>query len=178
MFCLRLQLMMTALIAFCCVSCTDTDESGQSQDDRTRGDTVLTDDAPPPIDNRSRDVVLQVVDELPASRPPVSFDITSTKVVGDSLQVTGTSGGGCEDHVFTAYWAPVWLEESPESTEILIVHDDKEDRCEAVVVSVLTIDLTPIKKMAKGDRPENELSEVTLTLVVNGQRVAHVPYRF
>ena len=178
MFRFRLQLMMTALIAFCCVSCTDTDESGQSQDDRTSRDTVLTDDAPPQVDNRNKDVVLQVVDELPASGPPVAFQISSAKVVEDSLHVTVNYGGGCKNHVFTAYWVPVWLEEYPVSTEILIVHDDDDDQCTALVVSDLTIDLTPLKKMAKGDRPENEVSEVTLTLVVNGQRVAHVPNAF
>lgn len=149
MFCFRFQLLMTALIAICCVSCGDTDESTQSQTDRARADTVAADDAPTQKDNRNKSVVLQVVDELPASGPSAPVDITSTKVVDDSLRLEVSYGGGCEDHVFTAYWAPIWLESSPEQTEILICHDDKGDACEAVVSSALTIDLKPIRRRQK-----------------------------
>lgn len=178
MFSSRLQLIMTVLIAFCCVSCTDTDENDQAQTDSTPADTVVTDDVQSSKHKENMLVTLQVVDELPASGPSASFDIESTKVVEDSLQLKVGYGGGCKEHVFTAYWAPVWNEESPVSTEILISHDHNDDECEAQLRSTLTIDLTPLKEKARGAGSEDDRSEVTLTLVVNGQRVAHVPYRF
>lgn len=176
----RVPLTMVALIAVLCASCVDKSDHSQTAstgpDDLDIADsTLVTDDLTMPDSNGS--IVLQVVDELPASMPSDSFDIVSSKFVEDTLQLEVTYGGGCEDHVFAAFWAPVFLEEAPESTEILITHDANRDSCEAIISQNVTINLAPIRKLRETDRSPDQASELSLTLLLGGRKITPIPWK-
>ena len=169
---------MIVLSAICCVSCID--KNDRSQTVSTRPDTLVTDDSAP-SSKTNKGVVLQVVDKFPASAPSDLFDIESAKVVGDILQLELSYGGGCKDHVFTAFWAPVFLEEEPPSTEILITHDARNDSCEAWISQKLAIDLMPLRKAFRSADPKDDAFpidalELSITLITEEQNIVNIRY--
>jgi len=178
MYYARVPLTIVALIAVFCASCVNESDHAQTvssgPDNFDAADSAqVSDDLALP--DRNGSIELKVVDELPVSMPSDSFDIVSSKFVEDTLQLEVSYGGGCEDHVFAAFWAPVFLEEAPESTEILITHDANRDSCEAIISQNVTIDLMPIRKMRQTDGALNETSELSLTLLVGGRSITHIP---
>ncbi len=184
MFDLRLPGLMFSLMAICCASCVDDRDHSQSVSDQSvsqNPDSGIDDDSALPNSNGS--VELQVVDDLPTSTRSDAFYIDSAKVVEDILQLEVSYSGGCEDHTFAAFWAPVFREESPESMEILITHDARNGSCEAWIPQKLAIDLMPLRKTIQPGCPqdntsENVPSEITVTLIVDGPGVAQFPYKF
>lgn len=91
-------------------------------------------------------------------------------------------GGGCEDHAFAAFRAPVFLEEDPRSTKILITHDANRDSCERLVSPSLTIDLMSLRKAFQSVESHDDTfpiapSEVSITLTAGEQNVVNLRYR-
>jgi hypothetical protein len=180
MFDSRTRRLTIALLAVFCASCVDDNDLDQSVSSGSNSITTTT-----PNDsassNTTEQIVLQVVDKFPASAPPNPFSIESAKVVGDTLQLELSYGGGCKDHVFTAFWAPIFFEEEPPSTEILITHDARNDSCEAWISQKLTIDLMPLRKTFQSvdsldDAFPIDALELSITLITEEQNIVNIRY--
>ncbi|MDA0809157.1 MAG: hypothetical protein O2983_09165 [Planctomycetota bacterium] len=178
MFDSRTRRLTIALLAIFCASCVDDNDLDQSVSSGSNSFTTPNDSA---SSNVTEQIVLQVVDKFPASAPSNPFSIESAKVVGDTLQLELSYGGGCKDHVFTAFWAPIFLEEEPPSTEILITHDARNDSCEAWISQKLTIDLMPLRKTFLSVDSLDEAFpidalELSITLITEEQNIVNIRY--
>ncbi len=74
------------------------------------------------------------------------FDLDAASIAGDTLLVTVSSGGGCEDHDWTLCWPDgAFAESEPVQARLEILHDDHDDPCDAIISEDLEFDLLPLK---------------------------------
>jgi hypothetical protein len=74
---------------------------------------------------------------------PVS--IQKIEISGDLMTITVEYAGGCADHSFALHACSGFLESWPPQSEIMMVHEDPDDPCDAVVTEDLVFDLVPLK---------------------------------
>ena len=75
------------------------------------------------------------------------YELSAAAIMGDTLTVTVSYGGGCETHRFTLVASNVFLESDPVQLGASLAHDANGDMCRAWLTEVLDFDLTPIKRM-------------------------------
>jgi len=73
--------------------------------------------------------------------------IRQIEISGDLLTITVAYRGGCADHTFTLHACRGFLESSPLQSEIMLVHDDPDDPCDAVVTDEVVFYLAPLKEV-------------------------------
>jgi hypothetical protein len=62
------------------------------------------------------------------------YEVDTVAIWGNILTVGVRYGGGCEDHEFDLYMSPAsFLESHPVQANLYLRHDDRGDRCEAIV---------------------------------------------
>jgi len=98
--------------------------------------------------------------EPPQGPPPVQFTERSVSEVesdpyqlerielrGDILQLRVGFGGCQPDHPFTLYMAGGFMESYPVQANLVLVHDDLDEPCDAAFVRELAFDLGPIRRL-------------------------------
>ena len=68
-------------------------------------------------------------------------------IVGDTLTIAVSYGGGCEDHDFTLVASNAFAESHPVQLRGIVAHDAHGDRCRAYLIEDYAFDLTPIKTL-------------------------------
>ena len=75
------------------------------------------------------------------------YTLNSAIITDDTLNISVSYSGGCEDHQFTLVASDTFLESFPVQLPVFIAHNANGDTCEAYPTENYRFDLTPIKKM-------------------------------
>ena len=75
------------------------------------------------------------------------YTLNSATITDDTLNISVSYGGGCEDHQLTLVVSETFLESFPVQLHTSLAHNANEDPCEAWLTETHRFDLTPIKKM-------------------------------
>ena len=76
-----------------------------------------------------------------------AYALNSATITDDTLNISVSYSGGCEDHQFTFVASDIFLESFPVQLSASIVHNANDDACEAYPTENYRFDLTPIKTM-------------------------------
>src|SRR5688572_9424490 len=74
-----------------------------------------------------------------------AYTIDSAAVVGDTLRLTVTYGGGCAEHRFALVASRAFRESAPVQVSAVLTHDAQGDSCRALKGETLRYDLTPLR---------------------------------
>jgi hypothetical protein len=108
----------------------------------------------------------------PASWPDDGFQIQNAGVVGQSLQLTLSYGGGCEAHdVQVVAWGG-WMESLPVQVRLFISHEDFDDPCDAWITEGFSFDLMPLKLAYEESYGMGQPGETTLKLLLEDPMLA------
>ncbi len=119
-------------------------------------------------------VPLTLVDDLAtASGPRDPVTLETAAVVGDTLRLEVTYGGGCRTHAFGLLVERRFLESNPVQAAAALAHDDRDDPCDALVSRTLLADLRPLRQEYR-----RAYGADTGTLVLRFTPVLLVAYRF
>ena len=113
---------------------------------------ISVDDVPPP-GPRAGAVVFS---EAPAQWGRDPFVLNNAAIVGDTLKLSLSYGGGCARHVVTLVVSEVFLESDPVQLALSLAHDANGDSCLAWLTQDYEFDLIPIRDRyhrAYGDGP-------------------------
>lgn len=97
---------------------------------------VVVNDAGLPVSHWGRD---RYVIETRDDKAPAIED--------DTLAVTLSYSGGCEDHEFTLVASDAFAESYPVQLEVSLAHEANGDRCRAYLTETYGFDLTPIQTL-------------------------------
>ena len=75
------------------------------------------------------------------------YALNSAAITDDTLNISVSYSGGCEDHQFTLVVSDTFLESFPVQLHASLTHNANGDTCEAYPTENYRFDLTPIKKM-------------------------------
>ena len=75
------------------------------------------------------------------------YVLNAATIVGDTLTVNVSYGGGCRTHQFTLLASDVFLESHPVQLGVSLAHEANDDLCRAWLREDYDFDLTPIKRM-------------------------------
>ncbi len=78
---------------------------------------------------------------------PVTYTISSAKIVEDKLVLNVTYAGGCKDHNFSIVFSDTFLESYPVQNNVVVTHDNNGDYCKALIQKTFSFDLTPLKNL-------------------------------
>ena len=76
-----------------------------------------------------------------------AYVLNSATITDDTLNISVSYSGGCEEHQFTLVVSEEFLESFPVQLRVSIAHDANNDPCEAYPTENYRFDLTPIKTM-------------------------------
>ena len=85
------------------------------------------------------------------------FELSAAAISGDTLTVTASYGGGCEEHDFTLVASEAFMESDPVQLQVALAHNANADACERWVTQDYSFDLLPIKERFQGqyhEKPE------------------------
>ena len=74
------------------------------------------------------------------------FQLTAATITGDTLAVTVSYSGGCQDHQFTLVASASFLESDPVQLEVALAHNANADLCRAWLTEDYLFSLVPIKE--------------------------------
>ena len=72
--------------------------------------------------------------------------IKDASVVGDSLTMLVSYGGGCKPHDFKAVWDGAMMKSLPGQINVVLSHNANDDMCEALITQDVTVSLSPLKQ--------------------------------
>ena len=75
------------------------------------------------------------------------YALNSAAITDDTLNISVSYSGGCEDHQFTLVVSDTFLESFPVQLHASLTHNANGDTCEAYPTENYRFDLTPIKTM-------------------------------
>lgn len=105
------------------------------------------------------------------------FVLDSTAVVGDTLRLSVTFGGGCRDHEFTFVMSTLFQESNPVQSPSLLSHDSHDDPCDALVHRDLATDLAPLK-LAWREAYQRTSGTIVLRILLPDEDVVPIAYDF
>lgn len=74
------------------------------------------------------------------------YDVGGVSLDGDTLTVSVSAGGGCEDHDWVLCWPDgVFAESDPVQAFLEVWHDDHDDPCDAIISEDVPFDLVPLR---------------------------------
>ena len=76
-----------------------------------------------------------------------AYTLNSATITDDTLNISISYSGGCEDHQFTLVVSDTFLESFPVQLHASIAHNANGDTCEAYPTDNYRFDLTPIKTL-------------------------------
>ena len=75
-----------------------------------------------------------------------SYFFQTANIDGDTLQLTVSYSGGCEEHEFKLVAWNYFLESNPVQAHVLLAHNANGDLCRGWIKEVLHFDLSPLKQ--------------------------------
>ena len=100
------------------------------------------------------------------------YTLNSATITDDTLNISVSYSGGCEDHQFTLVVSDRFLESFPVQLHASIAHNANGDTCEAYPTDNYRFDLTPIKTLyQKAYRQEAGTLILRLKNAPNGELV-------
>ena len=90
-----------------------------------------------------------------------NFTLNDARIVGDTLIVDVSFGGGCKEHDFELYSNGMWMKSLPPKMAIRLVHRAHEDNCRAY--------LTQTRKFLLTDARYNGQKQVVILLDAGGE---------
>jgi len=92
---------------------------------------------------------------LEIGEPMAGFevDVDEASVDGDDLRLVLRHGGGCGDHNYRLFWDGRFLETDPLQAR-LVVRDETDDFCEALLIQEVTFDLRPMREASGTEEGE------------------------
>ena len=75
------------------------------------------------------------------------YALNSATITDDTLNISVSYSGGCEEHEFTLVVSEAFLESFPVQLHVSLAHNANNDTCEAYPMENYRFDLTPIKTM-------------------------------
>ncbi|MCY3741599.1 MAG: hypothetical protein OXH00_11305 [Candidatus Poribacteria bacterium] len=76
-----------------------------------------------------------------------AYTLNSATITGDTLNISVSYSGGCQEHQLTLVVSDAFLESFPVQLHVSLAHNANEDACEAWLTDNYHFDLTPIKTM-------------------------------
>ncbi len=73
-----------------------------------------------------------------------NYRFNSAEIDGDTLIISVSYSGGCEDHEFTLAWDGAWAKSNPPQATLNLYHESNDDPCEAFPTEELQFDLSSI----------------------------------
>ena len=98
-------------------------------------------------------------------------------IEGDTLTITVSYGGGCEDHDFTLVASNVFAESYPVQLRGIVAHDAHGDRCRAYLTEDYDFDLAPIKTLYQAAY-QQDAGTIVLLLQTVREDLATLIYTF
>ena len=95
----------------------------------------------------------------------------------NTLTITMSYSGGCEDHEFTLVASDVFMESYPVQLEVSVAHDAHGDRCRAYLTETYGFDLTPIKTLYQ-DAYQEDAGTIVLRLQDAPENAPDLIYTF
>ncbi len=93
-------------------------------------------------------VPVQITDQTPGSIQLHAFDLKSIAIVGDTISLDVTYGGGCKEHDFALFMSPAaFLESAPVQANLYLRHNNNGDSCKALIYTTASFDLRPIAQL-------------------------------
>ena len=75
------------------------------------------------------------------------YTLNSATITDDTLNISVSYSGGCEEHQLALVVSDTFLESFPVQLHVSLAHNANEDACEAWLTEDYHFDLTPIKTM-------------------------------
>ncbi|RKU14262.1 hypothetical protein C6502_01330 [Candidatus Poribacteria bacterium] len=88
-----------------------------------------------------------IIDDSTNAWDSDEFVLQQAVITNDSLDVTVSYSGGCQDHIFNLVSSGMFLESDPVQMPLVLIHNANNDRCEAWITEDHSFDLTPIKEL-------------------------------
>ena len=101
--------------------------------------------------------------------------IRQIEISGDLLTITVAYRGGCADHAFTLHATRCFLESWPLQSEIMLVHDDPDDPCDAIVTDEVVFYLAPLKEICLEMYPRHGCQPLKLNVYESGNPPHYSP---
>jgi hypothetical protein len=98
--------------------------------------------------NNSKAQVKQLIIDDIAKYPRDPVEIKDARIVGDSLTMLVSYGGGCKTHDFKVISSGAIMKSMPPQMNIVLSHDAHDDMCEALLTHDVTVGLHAIKHYA------------------------------
>jgi hypothetical protein len=102
----------------------------------------------------------------PESWPRDPFQMGTTRVGGDLLEIAVTFAGGCRTHAFRVVAWGGWMESYPVQLRLFLSHEDAGDPCKALLSRGLRFDLGPVKKAYQAAYGIGEPGKTTVVLLL------------
>ena len=83
-----------------------------------------------------------VIDRLPRDQ----WQLEEARIDGDTLRLRVVHGGGCARHTYGLVAWNGWLESFPVQVGVVLLHDAKNDPCDALLTPTLRFDLKPLRE--------------------------------
>jgi hypothetical protein len=93
-------------------------------------------------DMATNDKLKAVLGDLSAESAATT--ITDVKVEGNTLFVSISYGGGCQEHFFKLVGAQATSRSYPASRAVKLIHTGKQDNCKALLMKTLEIDISDL----------------------------------
>lgn len=74
------------------------------------------------------------------------YTLDGLAIAGDTLEITVSYSGGCEEHEFQLCWDGAFMESDPVQARLTLGHDAHGDACEAYLTETLIFGLEPLKQ--------------------------------
>lgn len=101
-----------------------------------------------------------------------AFQLDGVQLVGDTLEIQVSYGGGCEEHTLGLCWNDQAFEESyPVRARLTVFHDDGGDPCDAWLYDSLSVSVAPLKEAYSDAYGQ---TSGTIALVVEGTELDYV----
>lgn len=89
------------------------------------------------------------------------YELTAAAIRSDTLAVTVSYGGGCQEHLFAVDASGAFRESDPVQLPVALAHEANDDACERWVTEDYRFDLTPLR-----ERYEEEYKQASGVIVL------------
>jgi len=144
MFFHKIRGFILCLIILLAIGCSEVSEVLDGVDDSV---SVSPGDIPSADTQLWGDVVIIDTDTNVDEWVNDTYELNSAEITDDTLRISVSYGGGCEEHEFTLIASNAFMESDPVQLNISIVHNANLDPCERWVSESYHFDLTPLKDL-------------------------------
>lgn len=86
-----------------------------------------------------------ITDKSPDAVQLDPFNLEGMEIVGNTITLSISYSGGCEEHCFSLYMSPATFFESyPAQANLYLRHDSNGDACEALISEDISFNLHPV----------------------------------